>query len=199
MREHELSFTWKIDGTTPDELCAVLADVERYARWWPAMFLASYEVEHGGADETGRVVAVESKGFLPSVYRWSLRTREVSRPERVAFETFGDLEGEAAWTLRVEDATVVATWTWKGHVHRGVMNAFHGLLARDQRWGFARGEESVALELARQRARTDDARAKVDAPPGPTTRSSLPITLGLSGVVGVIAGAAVLVARRPRK
>jgi len=94
---------------------------------------------------------------------------------------------------------VVATWQWRGHVHRGVMNALHGMFARDQRWGFERGEESVALELQRRRARSDEARAMIAAPPGPTTRSTLPITLGLSGVVGVVAGAAVLVARRPRR
>lgn len=198
MSDPRLSFTWKIDGTTVDELCAVLADVEQYARWWPAAFVASYEIEPGDESEAGRIVAVESKGFTPSVLRWSLRTVEVSRPERVAFETFGDLEGTGAWTLTTEDATVVATWTWEGVVHRPVMRTFASVFARDQAWAFARGEESAALELARRRARSDDARSKVDAPPGPTTRSPLPFTLGLSGLVGIVAGAAVLLARRPK-
>lgn len=192
------TFTWKIDGTSLDELCAVLADVENYARWWPAAFVASYEVEAGDDAERGRVVAVESKGFLPSVYRWSLRTLEVQRPERLRFETFGDLEGSASWTLSTEGSTTVATWTWEGEVHRPVARAFASVFTRDQAWAFARGEQSVALELARRRARSDDARAKVDAPPGPTTRSPLPFTLGLSGLVGIIAGAVVLIARRPK-
>jgi hypothetical protein len=199
MREHELAYTWKIDGTTPDELCAVLADVEQYARWWPAVFLACFEVEAGDAGEVGRVVAVETKGFFPSVYRWSLRTKEAQRPERVEFETFGDLEGHGRWAVSADGPTTVATWTWKGVVHRPVMSTFHGLFARDQAWGFARGEESAALELARRRARGDDAREKVGAPPPPTTRSPLPYTLGVSGIVGIVAGAAVLLARRPRK
>lgn len=198
MSDQAFEFTWKIDGTSADELCAVLADVEHYARWWPAAFAASYEVEPGGDDESGRVVAVESKGFLPSVLRWSLRTRSVQRPERVEFETFGDLEGEASWEVQVEGATTVARWRWRGTVHRPLLRLFASIFARDQAWAFARGEESVALELARRRARSDEARARIDAPPGPTSRSPLPFTLGLSGVVGVVVGAAVLLVRRPK-
>lgn len=199
MREHEFSCTWKIDGTDPDELCSVLAEVEQYPRWWPAAFLAGYEIEAPTEGEVGRVVTVESKGFLPAVYRWSLRTTAVERPTRVAFETLGDLEGTAAWSIATEGGTTVATWTWKGQLHRGVMNALGDLFARDQRWAFAQGESSVALELARRRARTDEERTKIDAPPGPTTRSSLPITLGLAGIAGIVAGATVLVVRRPRR
>lgn len=198
MSDARLAFTWKIDGTTPDELCAVLADPEDYARWWPAAFVASYEVERGDDAEAGRVVALESKGFLPSIYRWSLRTTEVRRPERVAFETFGDLEGGGAWEITQDGATTIAAFTWQGVVHRAVMRAFRGVFTRDQAWAFARGEESVALELARRRARTDEARARIDDPPAPTTRSPLPFTLGLSGLIGVAAGAAVLLARRPK-
>ena len=198
MSDARLDFTWKIDGTTPDELCAVLADPEDYARWWPAAFVASYEVERGDDAEVGRVVALESKGFFPSIYRWSLRTTEVRRPERVAFETFGDLEGRGAWALSQDGPTTLATFSWEGEVHRAVMRAFGGVFTRDQAWAFARGEESVALELARRRARTDEARARIDDPPAPTTRSPLPFTLGLSGLIGVVAGAAVLLARRPK-
>lgn len=198
MSDTRLRFTWKIDGTTPDELCAVLADPEHYARWWPAAFVASYEVEHGDGAEVGRVVALESKGFFPTVYRWSLRTTEVQRPARIAFETFGDLEGRGAWQVAAEGATVTATFEWQGTVHRAVMRALPSVFQRDQSWAFARGEESVALELARRSARSDDARARIDPPPGPTTRSPLPFTLGLSGVVGIVAGAVVLIARRPK-
>ncbi|HEY1905085.1 MAG TPA: hypothetical protein VGG91_03530 [Myxococcaceae bacterium] len=41
------------------------------------------------------------------------------------------------------------------------------VFAANHRWAMARGEESLALELRRRRARTDAERAAIPAPPGP--------------------------------
>jgi hypothetical protein len=60
----------------------------------------------------------------------------------------------------------------------------------------ARGEESLALELARRRATSDAARAQVPAPPGPITYAGVVL---VGGVAAIAAALAYLVARLRRR
>jgi hypothetical protein len=189
---------------------AVLGSIERFlsvyiehtAGWFPVWLAPEQVVLVTVADrhlDFANALAdkLRAAGLRPKVDPSSekltakIRTASLLRPPYIG-------EGRGGWEITQDGATTVATFTWEGVVHRAVMRAFAGVFTRDQAWAFARGEESVALELARRRARTDEARARVDDPPAPTTRSPLPFTLGLSGLIGVVAGAAVLLARRPK-
>jgi hypothetical protein len=60
------------------------------------------------------------------------------------------------------------------------------LLAANHRWAMRKGEESLALELARRRAATPADRAKIPAPPPPAAPSPL-LVIGAGAAVGLAA------------
>jgi hypothetical protein len=60
------------------------------------------------------------------------------------------------------------------------------VFAANHHWAMARGEESLKLELLRRRAASDEERARIPAPPGPTTTSSVPLLLGLLELVAAL-------------
>jgi hypothetical protein len=61
------------------------------------------------------------------------------------------------------------------------------LFEANHRWAMAQGEESLKLELARRRATSDAARARIPPPPGPATYA------GAALVGGAVAVGATLV------
>jgi hypothetical protein len=56
------------------------------------------------------------------------------------------------------------------------------LFEANHRWAMARGEESLKLELARRRASSDDARARIAAPPGPVTYAGVALVGGAAAI-----------------
>ena len=91
-----------------------------------------------------------------------------------ALTAAGDLNGTGRWTFVQDGPEVVITYDWKGQRGQAVAAAA-GLAVRpgfaaNHRWAMATGEESLKLELRRNRA-TSAAAARAD--PG-TARSDLP-------------------------
>ena len=66
----------------------------------------------------------------------------------------------------------------------------------NHRWAMAQGETSLALELARRRATSDAARARVPPPPGPVTYAGVVL---VAGAAAVAAGVAYLLIRAARR
>ena len=69
------------------------------------------------------------------------------------------------------------------------------LFEANHRWAMAQGEESLKLELARRRASSDAARARIPPPPGPVTYAAV----ALLGGAAAIGGALVYLIRRSRR
>lgn len=179
----------------------MLTDTESFPRWWPAMFLSAETTERGGDGGVGAVTRVGVRMWRPRVFHGVMRVTERRSPSRYGLGLYGDIEGEIAWELSpgADENTTVVQGEHK-LVFDGALGALStGIFSRELRWALSRGEESLALELARRRARDSSERDGVKAPPLPGVTSSLPVTLGVVGALGAVAaGIAMILKRRER-
>lgn len=169
--QYEFVTVWRVAGSI-DEVKAVLGDAGGLARWWPAVYLAVDLVEAGGPDGVGRTLDLLSKGWLPYTLRWRLRITEPVTDAGFALEASGDLAGTGRWTFEQDGPEVVITYDWRVSATKPLLRRLSWLLrpafAANHRWAMARGEESLALEMRRRRADTEDGRRRVPEPPPPT-------------------------------
>jgi hypothetical protein len=173
--DYEFFTVWRVAGTI-DEVKDVLGDAESLTRWWPAVYLQVNQIEAGAADGVGRAVDLHTKGWLPYTLRWILRITEPMTDEGFALEASGDLEGTGRWTFEQDGPEVVITYDWRISATKPLLRRLSWLLkpgfAANHRWAMARGQESLALEMRRRRAKNDPERARVPPPP-PTTFARL--------------------------
>jgi hypothetical protein len=82
------------------------------------------------------------------------------------------------------------TYDWVVRAEKPLLRAlsplFRPLLAANHRWAMRKGEESLALELARRRAATPAERASIPAPPPPVSPSPL-VLIGAGAALGLAA------------
>ncbi len=190
-RDYRLVTHWRVYGTA-EEIFRVLEAPSELPRWWPSVYLAVEALEPGGPDGVGREVALVTRGWLPYTLAWVLRVTRVRRPFELAIEAQGDLDGVGTWTLDPAGAWTWVTFEWAVTARKPLL---HGLspilspvLAANHRWAMARGEESLALELARRRAADSSARERVPGPPGAARASGIILTGVAAGVIAVAAG-----------
>ena len=161
---------WRVEGTV-EEVRAVLGDAEGLARWWPSVYLSARVLEPGDASGVGRVVDLHTKGWLPYTLRWSFCVTE-SGPGGFALEARGDFDGRGAWAFAQAGPEVEAVYDWRIRADKPLLRALSPVMkpifAANHRWAMARGLESLRLELARRRALTPEAAARVPPPPPPT-------------------------------
>ena len=169
--QYEFVTAWRVAGTV-DEVTDVLGDAVGLPRWWPAVYLGVNLVEPGGPDGVGRTLDLHTKGWLPYTLRWRLRITEPVTDTGFALEASGDLEGTGRWTFEQDGPEVVITYDWRVSATKPLLRRLSWLLrpafAANHHWAMARGEESLALEMRRRRADSEDARRRVPAPPPPT-------------------------------
>ena len=174
------------------------------SRWWPAVYLDARELDPGDENGLGYVTDLHSKGWLPYTVRWRSEAVEVRHPHGFTIEATGDFVGRGSWTFAQDGAWVDMTYDWQVRVGRPLLRRgallLRPLYAFNHRWAMRHGEESLKLELARRRAATPEERARIPAPPGPTTTSPIPLLGAVAGVLGAGAGLAYLAlsARRSR-
>lgn len=180
---------WRVEGTT-QEVYTILDEPTEFPRWWPAVYLWVRERE----TPQGKRFELYTKGWLPYTLRWEFRRIEKVPFERMVLEARGDFVGRGEWTLRQDGQHVEAVYDWQIEATKPLLRWGSWLLrpvfAANHRWAMRKGEESLALELCRRRARTEEERGRVPAPPGPTTTSSLPL---MGAVVGVFVGLYMLI------
>ncbi len=183
---------WRVSGTV-EEVAQVLADARDLVRWWPSVYLDAEELQPGDEHGIGRVISLYTKGWLPYTLRWQFRVTESDYPHRFALEAQGDFVGRGIWTFEQDGSWVDITYDWKIRAAKPLLRYTSFLLkpifAANHRWAMARGEESLKLELARRRAATAEARARLPAPPGPTFRSLGPFLAGAAtgGLLSLLA------------
>ena len=160
---------WRMHGTVA-EVDEVLADAASLPRWWPSVYLDVQILRPGDARGVGKTAGLLTQGWLPYRLRWSFVTTE-RRPDGFTLEADGDFEGRGIWTFVQSGDAVDVTYDWRIRARKPLLRSMSWLLrpvfAANHRWAMARGEESLALELRRRRARTDAERAAIPAPPGP--------------------------------
>jgi len=171
--DYEFVTVWRVPGTIA-EVRAVLSDGRTLPRWWPSVYLAVVPREEGNPDGVGSRTDLHTTGWLPYTLRWTLTITEPFTDEGFALSAAGDLYGTGRWTFVQDGPEVVITYDWRVRAGKPLLRRLGWLLRpafeANHRWAMARGEESLKLELRRNRATTAAQRAGVPAPPGPTFR-----------------------------
>ena len=200
--EHRLLTRWQIYGTAR-EISDVLDRTTELTRWWPSVYLDAEEIDRGGEDGIGRRVRLRTKGWLPYTLDWELRVTESRHPFGFSIEASGDLAGTGVWTFEPAGAWTLVTYDWRVRAEKPLLRALSpflfAALAANHRWAMRRGEESLRLELARLRAVTPADRARIPAPPAPSTAAPLVLAGVAAGVLAFGLGWALLGSRRCRR
>jgi hypothetical protein len=189
MSSHDYHFVthWRVTGTVED-VSAIIEDLRHLPRWWPAVYLAVDEIDPGDARGIGRTVDFHTKGWLPYTLRWRARVIESRSPYGFTIKATGDFDGRGIWTFRQDSDEVDVVFDWKLRAEKPLIRQMSGLLKplfeRNHVWAMARGEESLRLELARRSAKSDDERAALAGPPGPTSNAVFAAAAAGVAVVG---------------
>ncbi|HEX9370245.1 MAG TPA: SRPBCC family protein [Roseiflexaceae bacterium] len=177
---------WRIPGTV-EEIAQIIADAPGLVRWWPSVYLEVQELEPGDERGLGKVIDLYTKGWLPYTLRWQFRVTEVT-PTGFTLQAWGDFVGRGIWTFEQDGEWTNCTYDWKIRADKPLLKYFSFIMkpifSANHRWAMDQGEKSLRLELER-RAATPEARARIPAPPGPTTTSSVPLLLGFAGAIGL--------------
>lgn len=182
---------WQVEGTV-DEVYAIITDACSLPRWWPSVYLTVTELQPGVGDGIGKVVKLLTRGWLSYTLEWTLRVTESRRPHGLTLEAEGDFHGRGIWHFIQDGPLVLVRYDWKIRAEKRLLRTLSFVLKpvfqANHRWAMERGEQSLRLELARQRARSEDERAAIPRPPGPM-RFSAPLWWLLCAAV-VLAGGA---------
>ena len=182
---------WRLLGTM-QEVAEILDDPVELPRWWPSVYLDVEQIAAGDERGVGRRARLHTRGWLPYTLNWELTVTESRAPRGFSIEATGDLAGEGRWTFEESGAWTVVSYDWRVRAEKPLLRVLSPLLrpvlAANHRWAMRRGEESLALELLRRRARQASERARVPPPPGPA-RGSGALLLAV-GAMAAIAGAA---------
>lgn len=191
--------TWRVEGTA-GEVADILRHPLDLARWWPSVYLDVQELAPPDDRGLHQRVRVRTKGWLPYTLVWEFEVVESRYPDRFALRAEGDFAGSGVWTIVQDGSWVDATYDWRVRAEKPLLRRLEPLmrplLEANHRWAMAQGEESLRLELLRQRAVTPEARRSIPPPPGPVTYAAVTLLAGAAVVGG---GLAYLIARSVRR
>jgi hypothetical protein len=200
--DYHFTTVWRVAGTS-GEVADVIRQPLDLVRWWPAVYLQADEIEPPDRNGLGQRVRLRTKGWLPYTLRWQLVVVESRYPQRFAIEASGDIVGRGVWTIEQDGAVVKATFDWRVRAEKPLLQALaplvRPLLEANHRWAMRQGEESLALELARRRAGSTEARRGVPPPPGPVTYAAAGLLAGAAVVGGGVACLAWRALRKSRQ
>ncbi len=180
--DYEFVTRWRIRSTT-EEVYDILGDALDLVRWWPSVYLKVEELSPGDDTGIGKIISLFTKGWLPYTIRWQFRVSDAQRPQGFSLEASGDLDGRGVWRFKQVDEWTNITYEWKIRADKPLFKYLSPLLkplfSANHRWAMAKGEESLKLEIARRNAVTEEERALLPSPPGPTPTSLLPFLVSL--------------------
>jgi hypothetical protein len=189
---HQYAFLsrWRVAGTC-GEVADILGDPIALTRWWPSVYLAVDELQPPDERGLGRRVRLHSRGWLPYTLKWDFEVVDSRYPHGFTLVATGDFDGRGVWTFEQDGPFVVLTYDWRLRAEKPLLRNLSFLLKplfeANHRWAMAQGEESLTLELARRRAGSDAARARVAPPPGPVTYAGAALVAGAAAVgVGLV-------------
>jgi hypothetical protein len=195
---YEFLSRWRVEGTC-GEVADVLGDALTLPRWWPSVYLQVEELRPADADGLGRRMRLHTKGWLPYTLTWEFEIVASSYPHGYVLVATGDFDGRGVWTFAQDGAFVDVTYDWRLSAEKALLRNLSFLLKpifeANHRWAMAQGEQSLKLELARRRATSDEARARVPAPPGPVTYAGAAL-VGGAVAIGATLGYLMLRSRR---
>ncbi len=113
--------TWLIPAPR-EAVWEVLADVEAWPEWWPAV-VAARELDPGDERRVGSSYRVRWRAPVGYTVEFDFTVNEVDEPRRMAGRASGDLEGAGVWRLFEEDGITAATYDWQVAATRPWMRA----------------------------------------------------------------------------
>lgn len=196
--EYHFISRWRVEGTL-EEVSAILTDTASLPRWWPSVYLGVEPLQPGEADGTEKVVRLHTRGWLPYTLDWTLRVIESRRPRGFTLEATGDFIGRGIWNFVQDGHFVDISYDWKICADKPLLRTFsfalNAVFEANHRWAMARGEESLKLELARQRADSTMVADHIPLPPGPAKFSGLALACVFAAVISVAGGCSFLLLR----
>jgi hypothetical protein len=197
--EYEFFSRWRIEGTC-GEVADILGNPLALPVWWPSVYLSVEETRPPDASGRGCRARLHTKGFLPYTLNWEIEIVETRYPYGFTLVATGDFDGRGVWTFVQDGRFVDIAYDWRLSAEKPLLRNLSFLMKpifeSNHRWAMAQGEVSLALELARRRALSADARAKIPPPPGPVTYAGVAL---VGGAVVVGAGLAYLLLRSRRR
>jgi uncharacterized protein YndB with AHSA1/START domain len=173
-----------------EQVYDLIADPLAYPRWWPSVYLEITELVPGDATGMGQRLRLHTRGWLPYTILWESVATEIERPRRLAIRALGDFDGAGIWTLTQDGEFTDVLFDWRLTAEKPLLRRLSFVLkpvfSANHRWAMARGEQSLNLELARQRATTAEERDQIPAPPGPNKTSALWLGFGTVVFVAVL-------------
>ncbi|MGQ0600848.1 MAG: SRPBCC family protein [Anaerolineales bacterium] len=162
---------WRVPSTC-EAVTQILGNAPDLTRWWPSVYLDVVELEQSRKDGLGKVISLYTKGWLPYTLRWQFRVSEVRHPNGFTLEAWGDFVGRGIWTFTQEGDVCHITYDWRIVAEKSLLRDYSFIMkpifSANHHWAMRMGEISLNLELARRRAATPEAQARIPAPPGPT-------------------------------
>lgn len=197
--EYHFITHWRVAGTVK-EVYDLISNPMDLVRWWPAVYLDVQERDDSSG--AGTIYSLYTKGWLPYTLRWQFRITESQYPSTIALQAWGDFDGQGIWTFAQEGLWVNITYDWRIRAEKPLLRYGSFLLkpifAANHRWAMRMGEQSLKLELARRHTASAAERARIPAPPQPTTISPVPLVVGITAVVIAGVGLGYRFARRLR-
>jgi hypothetical protein len=181
---------WRVEGTC-GEVADILGDPIALPRWWPSVYLDVQELAPPGPGGVGRRARLRTKGWLPYTLRWELEVVDSRYPHGFAIVATGDFDGRGVWSFEQDGRFVDITYDWRLRAEKPLLRNLTFLLRpmfeSNHRWAMAQGESSLNLELARRRATSAAALARIPPPPGPVTYAAAGLLAGAAFVGGTLA------------
>ncbi|MDZ7897282.1 MAG: SRPBCC family protein [Arcicella sp.] len=158
---------WLVDATA-SEVYEILKQNQRLPEWWSAVYLDVKILKDGDSDGIGKLVELYTKGWLPYTLRWKYRVLDVQKPHRIQIEAIGDFIGNGLWTLEnTESGQCKMTYDWQIEAKKPLLKKLSWLMkplfSFNHLWAMQKGEESLKLEILRQKGILN-----VPSPPKPT-------------------------------
>jgi hypothetical protein len=154
-RQLHIPTTWRVRGGV-GEVYELLSKPLEFPRWWPEVYLAVREIRPGDSDGVGRIMDLQTKGWLPYRLRWQAEVLAVDKPRSMSLRARGDLEGLGEWRFAQDGDWVDASYSWTVLVTKPWMVALAPLLepvfVANHLWAMRRGLEGLQRELAERRA-----------------------------------------------
>jgi hypothetical protein len=169
--QYEFVTRWRVEATC-EEVFRILENTTSLVRWWPSVWLKVEQLKPADASGVNSVYRLTSKGWLPYILAWTMTTTEKTPPTRLGLTADGDFQGTGLWTLTQDSNFTNIVYTWTIVADKPLLKylsfLFKPVLRANHNWAMRKGLESLKLEIARNRATTEETRAAIPAPPAPT-------------------------------
>jgi hypothetical protein len=145
---------WRIEATR-EEVFEIIGNPLTLCRWWPEVYSQVDEIHSGDEDGVGRVIVLQTRGWLPYKLKWQFRVSHVLRPCGFSLVASGDLVGTGEWSFFQRGDEVEVTYDWHILVDKPLIRHLSFLLKPlflwNHEWAMKKGETALRREIVRLR------------------------------------------------